>query len=297
MEDSKKLEDLMNKLASRSAKLSEALLVDGTVLSHHCYEIHNETEQYRGELKVSLEAGVTSIFHINVDKPENTKEALMFPGVIHIKQKHFNAINELVLNVNAAKKNIKDFLSSKSKTARIKGSNKITSNPLMFENYPMVNTLQVYRKISLIAQPLEKVSFIWRKKTGYTKVARDQAIRTIQGMYLSPAPLEVSAKEWQKDLESAMSQLESKSSDYVVTRIKDGYPKPSLKLKFFDILQWKEVYSATPAIVFTDDDAALCLAKELSLIETKQRKATLNKLVTGWDMISRFAPFYIKSST
>jgi hypothetical protein len=275
-QDIKELGVLMVALQNESNKLKEHLL-DGVIIRHSAFAIKRDRDIFT-PVKFDAELNaVKSLFQIISGNPLNTKEAELFPGFIQVRYKSYTKTMVLTEAVNIARSNIKSFLILRAKKTRITKESGVTytQNPLMYRNYPGVNTLQVYRHLTAVQTNTTKSSFIWQSNKRYLKYDVNKTLNIIHSAKLSPAPLQVNHNDWQRDIDSALIKMKRLPTNIEITKICSTEPKPHFKFKPMDEKLWTSHYGATPLIIANNDDHLFSVDKKMQSIDVQNKHKNL----------------------
>lgn len=279
LQDSKDIEELkalMLTLKNESNTLKEHLL-DGVIIRHNAFAIKRDRDIFTPiKFEAELNA-VKSLFQIISGDPLNTKEAELFPGFIQVRYESYAITMALTDAVNVARSKIKSFLISNAKKTRITNEHGVTytQNPLMYHHCSEVNTLQVYRHLSAVKTNTTKSSFLWQSNKRYLKYNKNQTSNIIHSAKLSPVPLHVDHKEWQRDIESALIMIGRMPDNIEITKICSTEPKPHFKFKPVDKKLWTSHYGATPLIIANNDDMLFSVDKKMQSIDVQNKHKNL----------------------
>jgi hypothetical protein len=295
LDDSAELRKKMNNLKGAFEDLSVLLLSDGVVLRHHVYTIVRGQQLFSTEKVHCIKKVVKSLSTIRSSDPLNTKEAELFPGFIQIDNQHIKMVSSLIIVINNIKDNIKSFLKSTSKRTSVTTESGIIyiQNKLMFENFPMVNTLQVYRHLSADIQSIVKASLIWQSSKRYDKYNIQKAKTVVNLVKEAPCPIHMNFKPWNSDIKRALEKLDNYNPATEVTCIKHSQPKPLLKYKITDKPEWAKHYGATPLIIAEENNDIFAVINPLKDVVVENKKIIL-PVDNSWTVISKAAHLYIK---
>jgi hypothetical protein len=248
-------------------------LLDDAILHHDSYSITRSRDIFT-PIKFDAELNVVNSFcQVYSGNPLNTKEAELFPGYVQVKQKAFAKTMHFIESVNRSRNEIKSFLVKRTKKTCITTDNGVvyTQNPLMYRNYPMVNTMQLYRHLRGVNTHAAKGSFIWQSNKRYLKFDRTKVENMIRSALLSPVPLNVEPKKWNTELEGALEMIERLPLDVVITKIQSTEPKPHFKFKPVGQKAWVTHYAGTPLIIANKDDEKLSIEKKMQSINVENK--------------------------
>ncbi|WP_440877102.1 DNA replication terminus site-binding protein [Thalassotalea sp. PLHSN55] len=291
------LQQYMNMLDERFHQLKSFLLTFDVVVQYDVYNVTREQNCYSCQKIPSLEDATETLSRLRVSDPSNTKEADLFPGYFQIAQQHYDKAVKFVDSVNQVKLTIRNFLKQHEKKTRINsnGIAQYTMNPLMFIGFPMVNTLQVYRKINIDQLNITKIAYMWQSAKRYDKLSVQAAQNIIARIKLAPCPIDVSRKTWLEDLDFGLRYLDNCPPDTIITRIQPNQPKPLIKMKMPGITNWHKFYASIPIILANESDAIIPVSTQLKDIEVTNKKIIL-PITNNWKNISSHAHLYVKNN-
>lgn len=189
-----------------------------------------------------------SRFYFEADTSK--KSPFRCPGIIQLGVSHTTTISAAVKNVNDLKDKLKTMVNAKDV---------ITEKPLYdrFEKFEIIRqaipgavTLQVYRNIVCIDDPVRSVGFTWANKQSIKTIKLDELQQIIEENKRA-IPTGVTENEWKARMDQEIKTInESKATLFKIRRPVPANPMANIRLQSSTNLMR---HAHMPIIVFGDE--------------------------------------------
>lgn len=189
----------------------------------------------------ALETGTQALINLHAKSNHSTRFAVRMPGVLSLKVQDFSEMQHCVAEINAQKDLIKKTL------LQVQDANQ--RYKLLHDPFPLIITLNVYRKIRLLTLP-QLIQFNWANKKSITKVSKYDVLKRLYAQKEQCETLQQfdGAQKVQQEI-----QLVSQLSDHAPLRINRTLPmQPIANINKKE----SQFICTTPIIVLHDTDQA-----------------------------------------
>jgi hypothetical protein len=290
------LDDLFENIKKQTSTLQNKLLQSGAVEDFTIY-------------KVSKKQGGREVVEINTLKealavysdyecvaPDSSKESSLFPGYIALNKDKVTqeGFDEIVANINLAKKQFKSFLDehNKPKAIMLSQGPKVKLNPILYEAYPMKSPVQIFRMVKYFEPVINMIHFKWVRKQRYDNLTAESAVRIAIFNIDKPPALQYSSAAWRSKMNDLIDKLTALPPDVKLKRIKPAPYTPQLALRITDSGRWQKLHGALPVLVNCESAEQLKLTAGLDDLHEVKILDADGLANLGWKAICSELGFY-----
>jgi hypothetical protein len=228
-----------------------------------CFIDHTKNYDVMGYDDLIIHTSIFSTYKLKID--QDAKSPIRLPSVWQFKDRHQQALSELVGRINLLKERLSN-LNSEMKNSLPIGR----SNHLWQEMIPSVSILQVLRKIVLITDPLSYIGLTYLCKPVVKKLSLDDA-QSFLNEKSGKKPCDVPVEVWLNELDKAKADLATiDTKEYGIRLARKGALRPMVNCK---IIAGRElqVMASLPVIVTTSTFYNIGMPLKANIIPRKKR--------------------------
>lgn len=209
------------------------------------HEEHDPIEQIpvtpiTGSDALSLVCDAFKQFYARTDI--SSKATYRLPGVIVLPTTHAPEISRLVALVNQEKTTFQEHVQ--------KLGDRDTKFEIVHQALPGLITLQVYRKLTLILEPLKSLGFTWANKQSIVKLKRDTALEILEKSKKNP-PLTTPCEQWEIQVDREINSILTLPQSAQLRQKRPVKTHPILNVRTQEAIQ--QQYKASLPVIICQD--------------------------------------------
>ncbi|MAD75959.1 MAG: hypothetical protein CML20_14425 [Rheinheimera sp.] len=293
------LDTLLCAITEKTEQLERTLSLSGVVEDYLVYKVEKQRENRLVSIIDGLECSLRVFSDFNCIAPDNTKETSLYPGYVALNnQKALSeGVGEIILAVNNAKKELKEFLDkhNKPKAIVLTQGPKVKLNPILYESYPMKSPVQIFRSVKLLQPEINMVHFKWVRKQRYDNLTIDSAKRIALYNIDKPPALRYTTSRWGSHVQSVIDKLDSLPPSTKLKRIKPAPYTPQVALRIKETGRWQKLHGSLPVLLYCEGKEQIKLTAGLTDLNELDLMNADGLTDLGWQTICPELGFYKKN--